>query len=140
MNKPKRVWSNWSLVYSGKKPVWKLGDELGVYNPTFTEVESGQVYPSNRWADVANTDELEVYDSLNPTDIGTFKDWIVAEYVFEDYDGTELKSGTVKDWKTPKAPTDPTRAWYTFTGWNPALWPISEDTTFVATYEENEPA
>lgn len=140
MNKPKRVWSDKSPVFSNKKPVWKLWDKLGVYDPTFTEVESWAIYPSNRWQNLENTDNLEIYDSLNPTEIGNFKDWIVATYVFEDYDGTEISTGTVNDWGTPTAPTDPTREWYTFTGWTPEVWPISENTTYVATYEENAPA
>lgn len=136
-DKPKRVWSNKSLVFSGKKAVWKLWDKLWVYNPTFKEVESWQVYPSNSWKNVSATDELQIYDSLNPSNVGTFEDGIVATYTFKDYDGTELKTWTVKDWWTPVAPTDPTREWYTFTGRDPTVWPISKDTDYVAQYEED---
>lgn len=138
MQMPKRVWSNKSLVYSNKKCVWKLGDKLGVCDPTFKEVESWKVYPSNRWENVSADDELQIYDSLNPTNIWTFEDWVVATYTFQDYDETVLKTGTVKDGWTPVAPTDPTREGYTFTWWNPEVWPIEKDTTYTATYEQNE--
>lgn len=137
MNKPKRVWSKKSPVFYKWKCVWKLWDKLWVYDPQFTEVESGQIYPNNKWENLSSTDELEIYDSNKATDIWTFKDWLIASYEFDDYDWTKISEGTVRDWLIPTAPTDPTRAWYTFTWWNPAVWPITEDTTYVAQYTIN---
>ena len=134
---PKRVWSGKKQVYSWKKPVWVKDWKLWVYDPNFEEVTSWQYYSPNRWGNVSSNAELQIYDdkdSLNPTDIGTFEDWLESTYQFVDYDGTVLKSWKVKDWETPVAPANPTREHYTFTGWNPTVWPISKNTTFIATY------
>lgn len=134
MNKPKRVWNKKSPVFYKGKCVWKLGDKLGIYDPNFTEVDEWQIYPNNRWENVGSGEELQIYDSNKPTNIWTFKDGIVASYEFQDYDGTVLKSWSVKDWETPVPPTDPTREGYRFTWWSPEVGPISEDTTYVAQY------
>lgn len=134
---PKRVWSNKKLVYSNHKPVWKLDDKVWVYDPKFKEVETWETYTDER----ENLDwdaEMQIYDTMKPTDIWTMNSWIVATYTFYDYDEeTVLKTGTVKDGWTPTAPTDPTREWYTFTWRDPTVWPISKDTSYVAQYEEN---
>lgn len=134
---PKRVWSGKKQVYSWKKPVWVKDWKLWVYDPNFKEVTNWQYYSPNRWGNVSSNAELQIYDdkdSLNPTDIGTFEDWLSSTYQFVDWDGTVLKSWTVKDWETPVAPADPTREHYTFTGWNPTVWPISKNTTYSAVY------
>ena len=134
---PKRVWSGKKQVYSWKKPVWVKDWKLWVYDPNFEEVDNWQYYSPNRWGNLSSDAELQIYDdkdSLNPTDIGTFEDWLESTYKFLDYDGTVLKQGKVKDWETPTAPSDPTREHYTFTGWNPTVWPITKNTTFIATY------
>lgn len=137
---PKRVWSGKKQVYSWKKPVWVKDWKLWVYDPNFKEVTNWQYYSPNRWGNVSSDAELQIYDdkdSLNPTDIGTFEDWLSSTYQFVDWDGTVLKSWTVKDWETPVAPTNPTREHYTFTGWNPTVWPISKNTTYSAVYESS---
>lgn len=134
---PKRVWSGKKQVYSWKKPVWVKDWKLWVYDPNFEEVDNWQYYSPNRWGNLSSDAELQVYDdkdSLNPTDIGTFEDWLESTYQFVDYDGTVLKSWKVKDGETPVAPANPTREHYTFTGWNPTVWPITKNTTFTATY------
>lgn len=134
---PKRVWSGKKQVYSWKKPVWVKDWKLWVYDPNFEEVNNWQYYSPNRWGNLSSDAELQIYDdkdSLNPTDIGTFEDWLESTYQFVDYDSTVLKSWKVKDWETPVAPTDPTREHYTFTGWNPTVWPINKNTTYSAVY------
>lgn len=134
---PKRVWSGKKQVYSWKKPVWVKDWKLWVYDPNFEEVTNWQYYSPNRWGNLSSDAELQIYDdkdSLNPTDIGTFEDWLESTYQFVDYDGTVLKSWKVKDGKTPTAPTDPTREHYTFTWWNPTVWPINKNTTYSAVY------
>jgi len=141
---PKRVWSGKKQVYSWKKSVWVKDWKLWVYDPNFEEVTNWQYYSPNRWGNVSSDAELQIYDdkdSLNPTDIGTFEDWLESTYQFVDYDGTVLKSWKVKDWETPVAPADPTRpetaaATYTFSGWNPTVGPINKNTEYVAQYEE----
>lgn len=137
---PKKVWSNKKLVFSDKKAVWKLWDKIGVYDPQFKEVDEWETYV-DRWEELNWTDEIQIYDTMEPTNIWTMNDGIVATYTFEDYDGTVLKTGTVKDWWTPVAPTDPTREStaqysYTFTGREPEVWVISENTIYVAQYSE----
>ena len=134
---PKRVWSGKKQVYSWKKPVWVKDWKLWVYDPNFEEVTNWQYYSPNRWGNLSSDAELQIYDdkdSLNPTNVGTFEDWLEATYQFIDYDSTVLKSGTVKDWKTPVAPADPTRESYTFVEWNPAVWPITKNTNYSALY------
>ena len=134
---PKRVWSGKKQVYSWKKPVWVKDWKLWVYDPNFEEVTNWQYYSPNRWGNVSSDAELQIYDdkdSLNPTDIGTFEDWLESTYQFVDYDSTVLKSWKVKDGETPVAPADPTREHYTFTGWNPTVWPINKNTTYSAVY------
>lgn len=69
---PKRVWTWKKLVYSDKKPVWALDEKLWVYNPNFTEVDEWETY-TDRWQDVASTDELVTYDkSTEATYVWTF--------------------------------------------------------------------
>lgn len=134
---PKRVWTWKKLVYSDKKPVWELDWKVWVYNPNFTEVSEWETY-TDRWNTMEASDELVVYDCSSKSEyVWTFEDGTEATYTFEDYDETVLKTGKVKDGKTPVAPTDPTREWYTFTWWDPEVGPISKDTTYTATYEEN---
>ena len=131
---PKRVWTKKGMVFHDKKPVRQLGDKVWVYDPNFTEVDSWKVYPEKAWENIPATDELLIYDGEQPTEIWTFEDWLESTYQFVDYDWSVLKSWKVKDWETPVAPADPTREHYTFTGWNPTVWPISKNTTFIATY------
>jgi hypothetical protein len=131
---PKRVWTKKGMVFHDKKPVRQLGDKVWVYDPNFTEVDSWKVYPEKAWENVPATDELLIYDWEQPTEIWTFEDGLESTYQFVDYDWSVLKSWKVKDWETPVAPADPTREHYTFTGWNPTVWPISKNTTFTATY------
>jgi len=133
---PKRVWTKKWMVFNDKRPVRKLGDKVGVYDPNFTEVNSWKVYPEKDRENVSSSDELMYYDWLQPTEFGTFEDGFEATYTFKDYDGTVLKTGKVKDWETPVVPEDPTREGYTFTWWEPKVKAIYKDTTYTAQYEE----
>ena len=134
---PKKVWTKKGMVFYQKKPVRKLDDKVGIYDPNFTEVDSWEVYPAKGWEDVSPSEPLIIYDWEDPINIGTFEDWLESTYQFVDYDSTVLKSWKVKDWETPTAPTNPSRTWYTFTGWNPTVWPINKNTTFSAVYTIN---
>lgn len=69
---------------------------------------------------------------------GTSSEGPGVEYVFKDWDGTVLKKWSIDEWATPKAPADPTREWYTFIWWEPEVWPLAVDTTYVAQYEINQ--
>jgi putative cell wall-binding protein len=55
--------------------------------------------------------------------------------VFRDYDGTVLDTQTVNAGGSAVAPSDPTRAGYTFTGWNISFSNVTSNLTITAVYE-----
>lgn len=55
---------------------------------------------------------------------------------FIDYDGTVLKTQAVEKGQSAKAPADPVRAGYSFTGWDKTFASITADLTVTAQYEE----
>lgn len=57
--------------------------------------------------------------------------------VFEDYDGTELKSYQAKKGDMPIPPSNPIRSGYDFIGWSPNLSIITGSQTYVALYRED---
>ena len=139
MWQPKRVWSNKKTVWDGKKSVWLQDWVLKTYDGNWENAWSDLQTYWNQWEEVSDDAILDVYDSNTPEPIGTAEDWVRATYTFKDYDGTVLKTGTVEDWWTPVAPTDPTREatveyTYTFAWWSPAVWPIAKNTVYTATY------
>ena len=54
---------------------------------------------------------------------------------FRDADGTILDEQDVKEGESAKAPSNPTKEGYTFTGWDKSLDNISGDTDITAEYE-----
>ncbi len=54
---------------------------------------------------------------------------------FVDYDDTELGKDTVKHGEAAKAPKDPTREGYDFTGWDKEFTNVTSDMTVKAQYE-----
>ena len=55
---------------------------------------------------------------------------------FKDYDGTVLKTETVESGKSATAPADPTRAGYTFNGWDKTFDNVTGNLTVTATYTQ----
>jgi surface protein len=53
---------------------------------------------------------------------------------FVDYDGTVLKTQTVEEGSSATAPADPSRAGYTFTGWDKSFSNITSNLTVSAQY------
>ncbi|MCQ2608580.1 MAG: glycosyl hydrolase family 8 [Bacteroidales bacterium] len=57
--------------------------------------------------------------------------------IFEDYDGTELKTEVVESGASATAPDEPTRIGYTFKEWDTDFSNVTEDLTVKAVYEIN---
>ena len=59
------------------------------------------------------------------------------EVVFQDYDGTVLKTQTVEHGSDATPPADPERTGYTFTGWSGDFTEVVGDATITALYDIN---
>jgi hypothetical protein len=57
--------------------------------------------------------------------------------IFQDYDGTELKSQTVEHGQDATAPDDPEREGYIFIGWDTEFDNVTKDLTVKAVYEKD---
>lgn len=58
--------------------------------------------------------------------------------IFQDWDGTTLKTEQVEQGKSATAPADPVREGYTFTGWDKDFSNVQSDLTVTAQYEQND--
>ena len=65
----------------------------------------------------------------------TFTEKQTYKVKFRDADGTILDEQDVKEGESAKAPSNPTKEGYTFTGWDKSLDNISGDTDITAEYE-----
>ena len=61
---------------------------------------------------------------------------ITHTVIFKDWDGTTLKTETVKEGSSATAPTNPTRVGYRFIGWDKDFSSITSDLTVTAQYKE----
>ncbi len=65
-------------------------------------------------------------------------DPIYYTVIFQDWDGTTLKTEQVEQGKSATAPADPVREGYTFTGWDKDFSNVQSDLTVTAQYEQND--
>ena len=59
--------------------------------------------------------------------------------IFQDWDGTTLKTEQVEQGKSATAPATPVREGYTFKGWDKDFSNVQSDLTVTAQYEQNAP-
>lgn len=126
-----QVWTNddGSKLYIYKKNGWveldQTKEDVKEYWPVWKELEDETVgyYLTNEPTDLFNRDEGE--------DVAyAFKNWT-----------TVLQSWKVKEGETPEYTGDtPTKSataqyTYTFSGWNPTVWPIYKKTDFKAQFD-----
>ena len=72
-------------------------------------------------------------ESTDPTD----PDVTTYTVTFKDHDGTVLKTETVEEGKAATAPANPTRAHYSFNGWDESFDKITADLVVTAIYKIN---
>lgn len=128
------------------REMWLDVDESGACDSTIYEDEEAFIiYISaagtidcKYLALVARRGRTPTRELINKEAISDYLDWVTTSsvtYQFKDWDDEILKVGTVEKGQTPVAPTDlPERPGYRFTWWSPEVWPITQDTTFVAQY------
>ena len=66
-------------------------------------------------------------------------DPIYYTVIFQDWDGTTLKTEQVEQGKSATAPATPVREGYTFKGWDKDFSNVQSDLTVTAQYEQNAP-
>ncbi len=95
-------------------------------------------YQFTAWSDTVTANPRQ--DSAVSSDLNVTANFSLISYTveFKDFDGTALKTETVNHGAAATAPADPTRAGYTFSGWNPAVFSsITADQTITAQYNVN---
>lgn len=73
------------------------------------------------------------------SDITLYAKWIENAYTvtFQDYDGSVIKTQSVKHGESATAPAEPQREGHTFAGWDKEFSNIIADTVITATYTPN---
>jgi len=99
-------------------------------------------YTFGGWWTGADGTGSEATDSTTvntASDHTLYAKWTINSYTvtFKDWDGTVLKTQTVKYEKAATAPDDPERTGYTFTGWNQDFDEITYNMTVRAQYTIN---
>lgn len=112
------------VTYGGETPT---KEQTAQYSYTF---KGWDVDPTNAFEDF---DYHAVYDS-------TIRSYTV---VFNNYDGTEIESGTYEYGKIPACSLIPTRAataeWtYSHKGWDPAVDVVTGSATYTATFDSSK--
>ena len=91
------------------------------------------------YSDEALTEEYE-FTAMPAEDIMLYAKWEVISFtiVYQDYDGTILKSETVNYGEDGTAPETPVRAGYTFEKWSASIAQITENITVIAVYRKDD--
>ena len=57
---------------------------------------------------------------------------------FKNADWNVISEEEIEYGQTPTAPTDPTKEWHTFSGWSPAIWPVTGPVDYEPTFDINK--
>ena len=79
----------------------------------------------------------KVQDPHNKFDFNIHGSENIHTVTFKDYNGAEISKQAVLHGGSAKAPNNPTRAGYTFIGWDKDFSNVTEDLIVTAQYEEN---
>ena len=125
----------------GTQGTWVTADE------TYTGVHYGDQIPAFNGDTVTTNDPGWVFNGwdialVDPVtgDATYVAQWKVAEYTvtFKNWDGTILKTQSGVPYGTKaKAPANPKRSGYTFTGWSVSFSFITSDLTVTAQFKQN---
>ncbi|MCL1810884.1 MAG: CehA/McbA family metallohydrolase [Methanomassiliicoccaceae archaeon] len=137
---PAWVADNSGLYYDGKNSIgtpngkpWYTNVGIQIKVPQFTSVdvtENSVTFKTYRTDTMAVIDEYTVYK----TDVAGPNTYTVT---FKDWDGTILKTQTVEEGSNATAPANPSRAGYTFAGWDRTFSNVTGDLTVNARYTQN---
>ncbi len=110
-------------------------DNIGNLNKTGYKFIGWNTKTYGTGVDYAKGDTIIVENS----NIELYANWVVEEYIvtFKDYNGNELKVGTVAHGHAATAPVAPSRAGYAFSGWNVDYSNVTENLTVTAQYNVN---
>ncbi len=126
-----QVWTNddGSKLYIYKKNGWveldQTKEDVKEYWPVWKELED---------------ETVGYYLTNEPTNLFSWDEWDEVSYRFMN-GTTVLDSWKINEWATPEYTGDtPTKAataqyTYTFSGWNPTVWPIYKKTDFKAQFD-----
>jgi uncharacterized repeat protein (TIGR02543 family) len=131
-----RFEDNSNLYYVG---VRAYSGNSNIHTPTILPTQAAANNTPGLWMNMNNN------TLISPQTDGNYKlSWgdtreLQAAYAvsFVDYDGTSLKSDTVICGNSATPPSDPTRAGYTFTGWDTDVDSIVQYLTVTAQYTQN---
>lgn len=129
------------LVVQNDRGVWRKKAEnettVSAKEVTIDGMALNSFKGSKVWLE--KTDATRITKATRPDQTGEkFSEYTVT---FKDYDGKALDTQKVKYEEGAKAPTAPTRAGYTFTGWDKTFSKITANIIITAQYKKNpEPA
>ncbi len=113
--------------------------EAGIKISTYTYTQYVDYPEVQKWIDKGvdfvtcdwhSMDKLKLPVKVDESQLPTYT------VTFKDYNGTVLKTTTVKEGKTAAAPSIGARAGYEFTGWDKVITNVKSDLVVTATYEK----